>query len=250
MTMTGEKYLVNEFKKYKCICYYPSSGPDLSNIDYFASGKKLWSERVEGVQSEKGVELTGVDADNDPDLFIHTDINFYQEFEAGKDMESGDCGIHGCLEVVEFRGLPRLSDPNLICDNLAFSGKCFEYKLRLWGSEKIRTLIYCLCENEYIVARLLLANNIKVPLIWSRNWFGGHTYGTWMANILDRLGTRKVYTDWLCVPGKRGEPRNLAVAEKYPELMVDAKVNLVRNNKVRWIDESAHGWVEEFDVTG
>ncbi|EKD84461.1 MAG: hypothetical protein ACD_39C00035G0001 [uncultured bacterium] len=50
------------------------------------------------------------------------------------------------------------------------------------------------------------------------------------------------------MPGKRGEPQNIVVQQKYPELMVPAKVKLVRNEDLRWIDESGHGWVEEFDV--
>lgn len=250
--MTGEEYLVNELKKFNCICYYPSSGTDLSNIDYFGSGKKLWEERTSGIQSESDVSENpanlGNERENDPDLFIHTDINFYQEFESGLDMLPTDCGIHGSFEVLEFRELPALNNPNLICDNYEYSGKCFEYKLRVWGSEKIRTLIYCLCENEYFVTKILLAHSINVSIIWSRNWNGGLTYGTWLANILDKLHTEKVFTDWLCVPGKRGEPRNRFVEEKYPELMVPAKVKLIQNNDIHWIDEGSHGWVEEFDV--
>lgn len=246
--MTGEEYLINELKKSRCICYYPSSGTDLSNIDYFASGRKLWGERTADNQPQLTASAEMPDSENDPDLFVHTDVNFYQEFAAGLDMQPDECGIHGSFEVLAFKELPALKNPNRICDNYEFSGSCFEYKLRLWGSEKIRTLIYCLCENEYFVTRILLAGGISVPYIWSRNWAGGQTYGTWLASVLDRLHTIRLYTDWLCVPGSRGEPRNRAVEEKYPELMIPAKVDLVRNNDIHWIDEGAHGWVEEFIV--
>lgn len=246
--MTSKKSLVDELKKYSCICYYPSSGTDLSDIDYFGSGRKLWSERVEGIPEPPAKSADKASLQSEPDLYIHTDVNFYQEFSAGHDLEPEDCAIHGSFEVIEFRELPQLEKPNRICDNFAYSGKCFEYKLRVWGSEKTLTLIYCLCENESFVAGILLAHGIKVEYVWSRNWFGTHTYGTWLANILDQTQTRKIYTDWLCVPGKRGEPQNIAVQQKYPELMVPARVKLVRNEDLRWIDESGHGWVEEFDV--
>ena len=41
------KKLADELKKYNRICYYPSSGRDLSDLDYFGSGRLLWNERVE-----------------------------------------------------------------------------------------------------------------------------------------------------------------------------------------------------------
>ncbi|MDD2998099.1 MAG: hypothetical protein PHV05_03485 [Candidatus Riflebacteria bacterium] len=246
--MTGNEYLADELKKYRCICYYPSSGTDLSNIDYFGSGRKLWSERVEGVCPPLLTADEKNFSQDEPDLYIHTDVNFYQEFSAGHDLEAEDCGMNGSFEVVAFRELLPLEKPNRICANFDYSGRCFEYKLRVWDSEKTLTLIYCLCENESFVANILLAYGIRVEYVWSRNWYGTHTYGTWLGNILDQTQTRKVYTDWLCVPGKRGEPQNIAVQQKYPELMVRAKVRLVRNDNIRWIDESGHGWVEEFDV--
>ncbi|HNW35197.1 MAG TPA: hypothetical protein PKM25_09720 [Candidatus Ozemobacteraceae bacterium] len=246
--MAGEEYLVQELKKYCCICYYPSSGTDLSNIDFFGSGKKLWEERTGGVSSGNNASAETSSRELDPDLFIHTDINFYQEFASGLEMSPKECGIHGSCEVLGFRELPALPAPNEIYDNFTYSGKCFEYKLRVWGSSRIKTLLYCLCENEYFVSRILLAHGIQVPLIWSRNWAGGQTYGTWLANVLDRLHTAKVYTDWLCVPGRRGEPRNRLVEEKYSELMTSPRVRLVRNDDIHWIDEGSHGWVEEYDV--
>ncbi|HNX74390.1 MAG TPA: hypothetical protein PLM07_07095 [Candidatus Rifleibacterium sp.] len=244
--MTGSEQLVDELNKSRCICYYPSSGTDLSNLDFFGSGRKLWAERTG--EALAGAEITVSAADPDPDLFIHTDVNFYQEFAAGRDFEPDDCGMHGRFEVLDFRELQTIKDPNRISDNYEFSGKCFAYKLRLWDSPKVRTLIYCLCENEALVADILLAHKIRVPFVWSRNWNGGQTYGTWLVNVLQQLQTIKVYTDWLCVPGRRGEPRNRAVEAKYPELMVQAQVELVRNNDLHWIDQGAHGWVEEFDV--
>jgi hypothetical protein len=245
--MNAEEYLVNELQKYQCICYYPSSGADLSDVDYFGSGKKLWSERVEGIAPKEQTPAV-ISPEDDPDLFIHTDLNFYQEFEAGMEMESEDRSLHGSCEVISFREFPAIKEPNQICKNFAFSGRIFEYKLRIWGSEKVRTLIYLLSENEYFAAKLLLPNAVKIRFIWSRNWFGWNTYGTWLANVMHQLQTSKLYSDWLCVPGKPGEPSNRAVAEKYPELMQSPKIKLVRNENIRWIDESEHGWVEEFDV--
>jgi hypothetical protein len=244
--LTGETELIKEIRKHDCICYYPSSGTDLSNIDFFGSGKKLWEERTGGESTEAGVSAPVVD--DDPDLFIHTDVNFYQEFASGLDIDGKDQGIHGSFEVVEYKELPALYEPNLIYENYDHAGKCFVYRLKVWGCQKIRTLIFCLCENEYFVAKILIANNLKVDFIWSRNWNGGQTYGTWLTNVLDKLQTKKVYTDWLCVPGKKGEPRNRKVEEKYPELMLAPKVRLVRNDDIHWIDQGGHGWVEEFDV--
>lgn len=244
--MNPLEYLVNELKKYSCICYYPSSGTDLSNIDFFASGKQPLEERSANSESRDG--SAGSASFAEPDLFIHTDINFYMEFEAGKDFELEEYGIHGSYEIVSFRELPILQNSNVIFDNFDFTGKCFEYKLKLRNSSNIKTLIFCLCENEFFVSNILLAHQIKVSYIWCKNWNGSSTYGTWLANVLDRLQTKKIYTDWLCVPGQRGQPRNRMVEEKYPELMLPAKVKLVRNNDIHWIEEGAHGWVEEFDV--
>ncbi len=235
-----------ELKKFSCICYYPSSGTDLSDLDYFCSGRRLYGERVES-QVSGSANFAG--GEETPDLFIHTDVNFYQEFSSGLDELPDDCGMHGSFEVLEYKELPVLAIQNRIAGNFEFTGSCFSYRLRVWGSEKVVTLLFCLCENEAFVADFLLAHGIEITYIWSRNWAGGQTYGTWLANVLDRLHTEKVYTDWLCVPGQRGEPRNRRVEEKYPELMAPAKVKLQRNNEVHWIDEGANGWVEEFYVT-
>jgi len=244
--MTGVEYLVDELKKHSSICYYPSCGNDLSNIDFFASGMRPLEER-RGNYDENFDEIT-VNKCPEPDLFIHTDINFYMEFEAGKDLELEEYGIHGSYEIIEFRELPTLQNAAIIFDNYDFTGKCFEYKLKLRNSPDLKTLIFCLCENEFFVSRILLQHQIKVSYIWCKNWNGSSTYGTWLANVLDRLQTTKLYTDWLCVPGQRGQPRNRMVEEKYPELMSPPKVKLVRNNDTHWIEEGAHGWVEEFDV--
>ncbi|HNV72580.1 MAG TPA: hypothetical protein PKO06_22920, partial [Candidatus Ozemobacteraceae bacterium] len=104
------------------------------------------------------------------------------------------------------------------------------------------------CENEAFVSHVCLAHGIRVSVLWSRDWFGGRTYGTWLANVLDRLRTRKVFADWLCIPGKRGEPSNRVVEETYPDLMTPSRVTLVKNEDRRWIDEGAHGWIEEYEV--
>ncbi|NLI78721.1 MAG: hypothetical protein GX442_20065 [Candidatus Riflebacteria bacterium] len=254
--MTGAAYLVQELKRYRSICYYPSAGTDLSDLDFFGSGRRPWGERIAG-QPPVGenpdpvvasTSASAPDPASDPDLFLHSDINFYQEFAAGKDLSPVECGLHGACEVVGFRELPALEATNRIYETFPFSGRCFEYRLRVWGSDRIRTLIHCLCENEFLVSQILLAHGIEVPVVWSRNWAGSKTCGTWLANVLDRLHTGKVYTDWLCLPGQRGEPPNPLVAGKYPELMVPATVKLVRNEDLHWIVEGAHGWVDAFDV--
>lgn len=246
--MTGEEQLVQELKKYRRLCCYPSSGADVSDLDFFGSGKMPLEERRNGILPGNPSFSEKSDLDNTPDLFLHTDINFYQEFASGRDWAPAECGLHGRCEILEFRELPALNRPNKINPNYEHSGRCFEYKLSVWGSKQPKTLIYCLCENEFVVSQILLAHRIPAAVIWSRNWTGGRTYGTWLANVLDQLHTVKVYTDWLCVPGKRGEPRNRLVEEAYPELMTPSKVKLVRNNDLQWIDEGTHGWVEEFDV--
>jgi hypothetical protein len=245
--VTIEESLVEILKRHDKICYYPSSGTDLSDLDYFGSGRKPSEERVNTNSVHEGSQRLS-ETDDSPDLFIHTDVNFYMEFAAGLDFQPDECGINGDFEILEFKELAAIQNANLIFKGGADAGRCFEYKLRVWNSPRILTVIFCLVENEYFVSKILLANNIKVPLIWSRNWNGSKTCGTWLANVLDRLGTSKVYTDWLCIPGKRGEPSNKAVRENYPDLMAQTKVKLVRNDDVRWIEEGSHGWVEEFDV--
>ena len=237
--------LVEEIKKYKSICYYPSSGIDLSDIDFFGSGKLHWSERVEGAPLP--VDFC-VNEEEIPDLFIHTDINFYMQYEEGLDLEADECNIHGDYEILSFRELPQIKQPNKINDNYEFSGKCFEYKLKVWNHNKIITLIHILVENEYAVSQVFLKNGIKIGYMWSKDWAGSLTCGTWFANICDQLHTKKIYTDWLCVPGKRGQPLNKPVLEHYPELMVPCKVKLIKNENAGWIDESAHSWLSELDI--
>ncbi len=240
--MDSHQLLIKELKKYDRICYYPSSATDLSDIDFFGSGQLLWEERVSKGRADDFAKR------DCPDLFIHTDINFYREFVSGLEELPDECGMNGNFVVTGFRELPSLHQPNRIYENYEFSGKCFEYKIRVWDSDRIVTLLFCLCENEFFVSRILLAGNIKVDTVWTKNWNGGRTYGTWLANILDQLQTSHFFSDWLCIPGQRGEPRNLLVEEKYPELMVAAKIRLERNDEIHWIDQGAHGWVEKFSI--
>ena len=60
------KKLADELKKYNRICYYPSSGRDLSDLDYFGSGRLLWNERVESSCRVSGQTAQSCDL---PDLF-------------------------------------------------------------------------------------------------------------------------------------------------------------------------------------
>ncbi len=246
--MSGEAALTEELARYRCLCYYPSSGTDLGDLDFFCSGKLLWGERTADSRRTAEPAEERVPSEDLPDLFVHTDISFYQEFAAGDWIPTPENGMHGKFDVVAFRELPTVVNPNRIWTNLPHSGKCFEYKLQVWDSSRPVTLIFCLTENEWFVANILLAHGIRAPFVWSKSWAGGRTYGTWLANVLDKLQTRKLYTDWLCLPGQRGEPRNRLVEAHYPELMTPATVRLVRNEALHWIDEGSHGWVEEFDV--
>jgi hypothetical protein len=269
--------LVRELQGHSCLCFYPSCGTDVSDLDYFASGRLPLAERVDSGQAAHVPDKTSdlfahhptrpdhlVDPGStdetpcsatsslgprlDPDAFLHTDVTFFQEYAAGADLPLRECGLHGLGEVLAFRELAPLTNPNRIYGNFEHSGRCFVYKLRLWGSPQPKTLVYLLCENEAFVTDVLLAHGLAVPIVWSKSWNGGHTYGTWLANVLDRLQTKEMFTDWLCVPGHRGQPPNRRVAEAYPELMGPAKVKLVRNEAVHWVDEGSHGWVEEFSV--
>ncbi len=61
--------LANELKKYGKICYYPSSGRDLSDVDYFGSGKLLWSERIEKSADNNDI---AAEIDDLPDLIRST----------------------------------------------------------------------------------------------------------------------------------------------------------------------------------
>jgi hypothetical protein len=235
--------LIAELKKYKKICFYPSSGPDLSDLDYLCSGRLPYGERV-----EKG-PIVGLEDDAElPDLFLHTDINFYMEFEEGHDLEVDVLGFNGDFEVLSFEELDKIFEPNLINDNYDFSGRVFKYQFKAWGQSRVFTLIYILCENEFFISKIALDHNLPIDTIWSKNWAGGRTYGTWMANVMDRLNTKTLYSDWLCIPGRRGEPSNALVQETYPELMGPKPVKLLRSAEDKWIDEGANGWVERFDI--
>ncbi len=237
--------LVHELQQYRRICFYPSSGTDLGDLDFLCSGQKPWSERAESPPHERRTTDDGADV---PDLFVHTEINFFQEFAGGLALQPDEHGMHGPLEVVRFRELPTIPTPNRIYDNFAHSGRVFEYKLRAWGRAHETTLIYVLCENEFLVARVLLPHRINTAVVWSRNWSGGRTHGTWLANTFAQLHTERLYADWLCIPGRRGQPQNRRVTEQYPELMANAPSPLVRREDLRWIDEGANGWIEAFDV--
>ena len=235
--------LTDELKKYTSICFYPSCGTDLSDIDYFCSGCLPREER----------KIASVAADPwakdfaEPDVYLHSDVNFYMEFESGDDFDLNDCGIHGKYEIVDFEQLESIPKPNRINNNMPFSGQIFKYKIKVWGKAKPVTLIFCLCENESIVTDILLKNKISLTAIWSKNWNGGRTYGTWLAKAAKTLVAKVFYTDWLCLPGLRGEPSNAILYDKYPELKVDVLSNLERTNN-HWIEEGSHGWVDEFIV--
>lgn len=235
--------IINELKKYKSICFYPSCGTDLSDIDYFCSGRLPREER-----NKKDAISEAWHGDFDePEVFVHSDVNFYMEFESGEDLDLSECGVHGKFEILSFEQLENIDKPNRINGNFPYSGQCFKYTLKVWGKEKPITLIFCLCENEYIVSQIFLSNKINLNYIWSKNWNGGRTYGTWLARVSKKIGVRLFYTDWLCLPGFRGEPSNSIVYEKYPELLSEEVSELERTDN-HWIEEGAHGWVDEFIV--
>ena len=235
--------LIDELKKYKSICFYPSCGTDLSDIDYFCSGKLPREER----KNTNAVSEAWKGDFLEPEVFVHSDINFYMEFEAAEDLDLNECGIHGKYEIIDFEQLESIKEPNRINNNLPFSGQVFKYKIKVWGKEKPITLIFCLCENEFVATQIFLSNKIPIDYVWSKNWNGGKTYGTWLAKIAKKLGVKVFYTDWLCIPGLRGEPSNFLVYEKYQELDINDFSTLSRTNN-HWIEEGAHGWVDEFVV--
>ena len=234
--------IIEELKKYKSICFYPSCGTDLSDIDYFCSGRRPIEERKNTDVPDKCAWET-----EEPDLYFHSDVNFYMEFESGEDLDLSECGIHGKFEILSFEQLEKIDKPNRINGNFPYTGQCFKYSLKVWGKEKPIALIFCLCENEYAASQIFLKNNIPVNYVWSKNWNGGRTYGPWLAKAAKNLGVKLFYTDWLCLPGLRGEPSNDVVYEKYPELKFEQKSLLERTDN-HWIEEGAHGWVDEFKV--
>ncbi len=233
--------LIDELKKYNNICFYPSCGTDLSDIDFFCSGCLPREER----NNPTAVAESWNKEFAEPEVFVHSDVNFYMEFESGEDLDLNDYGIHGKYEIVDFEQLESIKEPNRVNNNLPFSGQIFKYKLKVWGKRKPVTLIICLCENEYVASQVFLKNNINLTVVWSKNWNGGRTYGTWLARVSKCLGVKAFYTDWLCLPGLRGEPSNAIVYEKYPDLEVKKPSKLERSDN-HWIEEGAHGWVDEF----
>lgn len=235
--------LVDELKKYKNICFYPSCGTDLSDLDYFCSGRlpRELRKKAEGKAEEWRGDFP------EPDVFVHADVNFYMEFEAGEDLDLMECGIHSPYEVVGFEELEGLEKPNKINGNLPYSGQCFKYSLKIWGKEKPVVLIFCLCENEFVVSEIFLKNNLPVTYGWSKNWNGGKTCGTWLGRVSAFLGMKIFYTDWLCLPDLRGEPSNSLVYEEYPRLLNCSVSSLTRTDN-HWIEEGAHGWIDEFLV--
>ena len=235
--------LIDELKKYRSICFYPSCGTDLSDIDFFCSGRLPLEERKTAVSAQKWDSPFP-----QPEVFLHTDVNFYMEFEEGTDLDLADYGIHGKFEILGFEQLDIIEKPNRINGNPPFSGQCYKYVLKVWGQDKPVVLLLCICENEFAASQILLKNSIKADFIWSKNWNGGRTYGTWLARIATRLETKLFYSDWLCIPGQRGEPSNAAVYEKYPELKPVTETVLKRTAN-HWIEEGAHGWVDEFVPT-
>ncbi|NLM18318.1 MAG: hypothetical protein GX221_11430 [Candidatus Riflebacteria bacterium] len=223
------------------ICYYPSAGLDLSNIDYFTSGRLPLTSRMKG-DSQSNIEPEFSEM---PDLFVHTDVNFYMEYEDMSDLWQDDAFFHGSLECLSTEYLGQLEKPNRIYDNFEHSGKIFFSKF-LARNKEIKLLVI-LAENEYAVSEIFLVNQIPIKYIWSKNWNGGKTYGTWLAKIADKLKTEKFYTDWLCVPGLRGEPSNDELKKHYPDLSEKASAVLERTEN-HWIEEGYHGWLDEFIV--
>lgn len=245
--------LIELLKSSNNICYYPSSGIDLSDIDYFASGKLSYFIR----KNNSNFNLKQIDFLNFidesylppsmPDLFIHTDLNFYREFEDGFENDKlTDYGINGSFEILSYKEIQPLSVSNEIYQNFMHSGRCFLYKLKVWNNEA--KLLICIIENETFVAKILLKNNIKIPIIWTKDWNGSKTYGTWLINVFKRLNTTFFYSDWLCLPSKNLGIENKIVFEKYPELEKKDLVKLVKNTELCFIDESKHGWVQEYII--
>lgn len=235
--------LIEELKKHNSIVFYPSSGTDLSDIDYFCSGGLPREER----KKANGKPSNWCKAFSEPETFVHSDVNFYMEFEAGKDLDLSELGIHSPYEILSFTKVSGFEKPNKINNNSPYSGGCFKYELKIWGKEKPVFLFFCLCENEFIASEVFLKNNIKLDYVWSKNWNGGKTYGTWLGRSAGKFGVKLFYTDWLCLPDQRGEPSNSLVYEKYPELFVKNNYFLKRTDN-HWIEEGAHGWVDEFAV--
>ena len=236
--------LVEELRKYKNICFYPSSGTDLSDLDYFCSGRlpKELRKNANGKAEDWKGDF------HEPEAFVHSDVNFYMEFESGEDFDLSECGIHSPYEILGFEQLGIIEKPNRINGNLPFSGQCFKYILKLWGKEKPVVLIICLCENEFVATEIFMKNNLAVSYAWSKNWNGGRTYGTWLGRVASKLGIKLFYTDWLCIPGLRGEPDNSSVYEEYPDLVTEKESVLTRTDN-HWIEEGVHGWVDEFTVS-
>ena len=219
--------IIEELKKYKSICFYPSCGTDFSDIDYFCSGCLPREER----KKESAIAEPWNKSFLEPEVFVHSDVNFYMEFEAGEELDLNEYGINSKYKILEFNQLETIKKPNRINNNLPFSGQIFEYKIKVWEKEKPIVLFFCLCENEYLISQIFLAN--KIP--------------TWLARIAKQLGVKYFYTDWLCLPNFRGEPSNKSVYEKYPELKANNISKLERTDN-HWIEEGAHGWVDEFVV--
>lgn len=242
--MADLKTLEEELRNYSNICFYPSCGTDLSDLDYFCSGCLPREER----KNAFGKADTSESDFPEPDVYVHSDVNFYMEFESGEDFDLSECGIHSPFEIISFEQLASIEKPNKINGNFPYSGQCFKYTLKLWGKEKPITLIFCLCENEFVVSQIFLKNHLPVNSVWSKNWNGGKTYGTWLARMAYTLGVKRFYTDWLCMPDLRGEPSNTIVYENYPNLATQYGSHLERTDN-HWIEEGAHGWVDEFLVT-
>ena len=92
------KSLIDELKNYKSICFYPSCGTDLSDLDFFCSGKMPIEERKQAV----GADDWNGDY-SEPDLYFHTDVNFYMEFESGEDLDlSEKCSLKDSLESLKY----------------------------------------------------------------------------------------------------------------------------------------------------
>ncbi len=189
------------------ICYYPSAGDDYRDFLYLTPANRIYSLFL-----EKSVAP--------PNLHVHTDCRIlptpgivYADHKT--EVRLSLVEEFSCLDLPLTMGItvnPKIHDD---------LGKCRLFELEIESNTLgyiTNRLLYCCCENEAFISKVLIENQIEVPhLIHVRygGGFGGaYASGEYLLHCLSTLKVELFITD----PHLNEQSGDRKALEAYPNL--------------------------------